>query len=52
MDTAGQGLHAPAVRRAYIPMKWGTSQDRSRMHAPALRRCSYIPTLAADVWHI
>ena len=23
MDTAGQGLCASAVRRAYIPMKWG-----------------------------
>ena len=46
------GLHASALRRSYIPIKWGIARYRSRLHAPALWRRSYFPTLAADVWYI
>ena len=49
---AGQGLHASALRRSYIPMKWGIARYRSRLHAPALWRRSYFPTLAAGAWRI
>ena len=45
-------LHASALRRSYIPMKWGIARYRSRLHAPALWRRSYFPTLAAGVWYI
>ena len=39
---AGQGLHASALRRSYIPMRWGIARYRSRLHAPALWRRSYV----------
>ena len=33
--SCGQGLHASALRRSYIPMRWGIARYRSRLHAPA-----------------